>query len=1078
MGVCTVDFVQFPSIIKDKEEIYSENLKNFFRDKEIEGNKIPLSALRAIYRKDKYAFADIVDELSLRGFSFHPEKPNNILPNKAADLSAYIVAEEDGRNFENINFNRLGIPNFVKRFHVDSDLFFHKIPLDGFTALNGNLHLDEVREEFEYAGFAVFEAEGLPDERKEDAEENGGIFSKLPISRVFHENKFNLFRNFCKGKNYEYVSEITDDVIDQFSRAPSVGRRKLLDLEERLQEIRSKSEEELAKLYLDEGKEEPVIDNNYFATVAIDKLFNENRFTKFREFCRHEGLVNVGDILQAHIDKFASMPGVGRKKVTDVEEALRSFSEKADTLVESSFQAGELYEELKDWKVKDLLAIYGIAEDASFTEKLGDISGKKYAEFGEDADVPALMALSERLQNQKRPAEIIASFETVLTEREYDVLFHRFRHGKTLEELAQMFGVTRQRIQQIERKAIAKAKEHLHASHFPAIVQMLSPGERFINGENFRSLLGDGAYAAEIVKDDIFPYHERFDVFFFDEDGQKLFNGIEQFIDDLPDEFYLYEYESEWKEVLEKVGLEDSSLAILESLLEKNGFMKYGDLVTRQKLYLHDLLSHMFKKHIDGPLRLDDEAVEKLKQIARDHYDYELEGSFRSIDARLRDAENVLLVDRGTFQYFDGESIDQTLMEKVDAYLQERLETANVVNAEEVFNAFEDELAEHGIYNKHHLYSLIRYFYDGDYNIGQGNTLNIFRKDGKKVNAEETVLDLLKKKGGVSTKKELLEELHWKPYKLDLVVSSSRELIPWGQNQITFMGHLDLTETEKDELIKLAKGTIKDGYTTAALIYKELMFHPVLAPLINKKGIDEYSKLAAVIKVLVPSLKGHTNFLYLEDSQFTTIEDVIIHKFDGITSREEMREFAVEHGYKPVMAFNIIGKLLEQGLFIEVDTDELCPARKFQIPEDVIQQLIDFVEEKMDGKQYLSLSDVKGYRKRLPRLDEFRWNAYLMRSILVRRGYRQIQKIYNDYRYDKIIIVKEDSPIETFEQLVHHILKEEYDGNMHEVPVYDFLAEKGIFREQEYDHMKVLPYEIKNSGKLIQVDELGFVTLK
>ncbi|PIB54504.1 hypothetical protein, partial [Pseudomonas sp. 2995-1] len=62
--------------------------------------------------------------------------------------------------------------------------------------------------------------------------------------------------------------------------------------------------------------------------------------------------------------------------------------------------------------------------------------------------------------------------------------------------------------------------------------------------------------------------------------------------------------------------------------------------------------------------------------------------------------------------------------------------------------------------------------------------------------------------------------------------------------------------------------------------------------------------------------------------------------------------------------------------------------------------------------------------------------------------------------------------------LVHHVLKHEYDGNMHEVHVYEFLVEKGISPHQDYDADKKLPHEIRNYTNLVNVDEMGYVTLE
>jgi hypothetical protein len=150
--------------------------------------------------------------------------------------------------------------------------------------------------------------------------------------------------------------------------------------------------------------------------------------------------------------------------------------------------------------------------------------------------------------------------------------------------------------------------------------------------------------------------------------------------------------------------------------------------------------------------------------------------------------------------------------------------------------------------------------------------------------------------------------------------------------------------------------------------------------------------------------------------------------------------------------------------------DLLYPANEFLIPDEVVQALTAVVEQHMQGKRYISLNQLTEYTEKLL-IIPFRWNPFVMRSILVKHGFRQISKIHRDYRYDKILLVKEASEIQTFEELVYLVLKEEYEGNMHEVKVYEFLVERGILREQDSDYDKVLPSEIKDSGKLISVEK-------
>jgi RNA polymerase primary sigma factor len=105
--------------------------------------------------------------------------------------------------------------------------------------------------------------------------------------------------------------------------------------------------------------------------------------------------------------------------------------------------------------------ILKISQDTvSIDAQIGEEEDSRLADFIEDQEAvtPAEAATSELLkENIKRVLEF-------LTPREQKILRMRFGlddgHGHTLEETGQEFGVTRERIRQIEAKALMKLRKH------------------------------------------------------------------------------------------------------------------------------------------------------------------------------------------------------------------------------------------------------------------------------------------------------------------------------------------------------------------------------------------------------------------------------------------------------------------------------------------------------------------------------------------------------------------------------------------------------------------------------------------
>lgn len=1088
------DYIEIPDLVKGINEIHSENLLSLFENSTIDGNKISLDFLRETYKTNRKSFIDLVDELSLRGFRFITEKPTNILPSNVPQLSPYIEVNEGGSRFKSVDLSRLGIAGLIQRLHVNSDLFFHKIPLSCFKFMNANIDLKDLEEEFSKAGFVINHLydpkepsndntarmeELNPTELDSPANDTEEILSKLSINQLFEENKYKSFRKYCSWKKIILISDINPAVLEEYSRTPHVGNGKVRAIEERLEELKSLGTEILTEETPD--LEDPIIQLNhkYIGDKEIPQLFYDNSFTKFRLFCQEKGIKTVGQIKQKHMVAFSKRPMIGKKKVQDVLEQLEQYAATAKEMVPLTFDAGELFDFIKQWEVSSLLKLFGFQSISNSSLKIVDIQGVDFEKLEADFDIRILIEFSNKLRSLKIPKNIADDIPELLKEQEKSVIEGRFIQKWTLEETGQSIGVTRERIRQVEAKALKKIFNYLRINQFSLIVKLVTDSKTLIPQKELLGLIGgDHAYFIEVLKDknSIFAYIDKLDVFCTDPEECQDFNKIDEFMSDLPEQLYFNEFEQLFEEILEKVGVKEPSSEMVHQVLESYGFIRYGVLYSRRKLSIADILENLFRKYILHPLRIDETSIELLKKLALKHFDYQLEGSVRSIDARLRDVNNLILVDSNTYQWFESENFDQTIVTLVDSYLKKRFLEVNVINIDEVFKAFEEQLIPYQVTNKLHFYSIIKYFLDDEYSIGKGNTLNIYQNNKDKVEWKETIVETIRNMGGTCSKDNLREFLRVPMYRIDQAISSSDKLIPWGTNQIKLVEKIGLTNGEKEGLIALINRSIKDGYTTVGILYKELMFDRSLAGLIGKKGIDTKAKLAAVIKNLKPTLKGHINFLYEEGSHFTSFDDVILDHFKEGATRREIQDFAKEHGYGDVMSANLIGSLLDQELLIEVDFDMLYPAHAFNIPSETIQELISFIEQQMQGKEYLSLNQLKGYKRKLPAI-EFRWNPFVMRSILVKHGFRQIHKMYRDYRYDKILLVKEDSKIKTFEELVYYVLKKEYEGNLHEVNVYNFLVEKGILREQEYDYEKILPIEIKESENLISVNPIGIVSL-
>jgi RNA polymerase primary sigma factor len=109
-------------------------------------------------------------------------------------------------------------------------------------------------------------------------------------------------------------------------------------------------------------------------------------------------------------------------------------------------------------KVREILKIS--QEPVSLETPIGEEEDSQLGDFIEDEDATMPMeAVADIMQKEELNAVL-----NTLTHRERKVIELRFglkgEHPRTLEEVGQKFGVTRERIRQIEAKTLAKLKSY------------------------------------------------------------------------------------------------------------------------------------------------------------------------------------------------------------------------------------------------------------------------------------------------------------------------------------------------------------------------------------------------------------------------------------------------------------------------------------------------------------------------------------------------------------------------------------------------------------------------------------------
>lgn len=1084
------EYIKTPSWIKDLDYIKSENIERFKKTiLEQEKNLIDLNYLRSYYRENRNSFTDLVDELQLRGFEIYTIRPNNLF-NKNQYSPKHYILSNDKSDFNKIDFEKYLIGNFISRFKVVNKDFFDYLTLEGFKIFNSDIDLKSLKDDLIKSDFEVLEinSESIVDKTSEivltsngwdeekdnsmeEVEELEEVYGQDKIEKYFSENSYLIVLRFLKDKGINYLSEITNEIVIEFCRFKGAGKAKIRNFKDKLIELYREDEE-----YLD-------INYNIF---HIDFALSEIDFEDIRSFLKtNVGIQDIEDINEEVLELILQQKGVRNKKVEKIQEVIIEFqnierkSEDKKTL-SLSFN-GYWYEVYKEEKINDILKIFGFEDEINSNLRLKDINNKDLIELGLESNKDLIIKVSKLINKTKKLEEIFKNTIEKISDNNQQliVLEERYNNGLTLSSIGDMFNVTRERIRQLQKKTEEKIITYIKSEGIYESLILESKNKDYCEIKELMKYIPKGKeYIVKILLNNIenLYYFKPLNLLYlrnFKDIEEKIFEIIEE----LPDIFIIYDYLDYLIEQLELIGIKDVSVESIEELLMNYNYKIHGEYATNKQLTILECLNELFKNHVKEPIRMDEHGAKKVIELVKKYFDEDYNKSVRAIEARIRDNRDIILVDRLTFIHINNYKFNKEYLVEVFNFIKNALIDREFINIETVFNENREGCLEAGIKNKMSLYSLIQYYYNDEFKIGKGNTLDIYRSDNIEIlNRDDMLISTIKELGGKTTKEEINKILGWSDFKIENTISDSNLIIRNGKI-LTTLDYFNVTEEEKKEMELILSNLFKkDGFTTSYLLFKEMKFNNLLGEFIKRNEIETHEFLSSVVKKIFNNISGHVNYLYNEESEYKNIEDAIRHKFNGIFYKDEVKEFIYSYGYKDMMVSRSINNLVENGYFIEISSDKFINKKDFNIDENVKVEVVNYINEKIADNEYLSLSMLKGYRNILSEID-YKWTPQLIKSILIKEGYRQLRRVYQDQRYEKIIVVKNDSDIKSYSDLIYYVIKNEYEGNMHETKIYDFLASKGLVLEQEDIFDKKIPYDLKVTDK-ISIDEVGRVELK
>lgn len=442
------EILDIPSYYNDLlKEISSENLHPLL-------NSNPLEYMRNLFTIDNKKFYNLRDELILRGIGFHKKYQNNYLLGRNYEIQNVLIKTENTDSFKKINFSVIGASNFIERFQITSDLFFHNVPWEGLLSLFPNTAESFLRRAFEKEGFSFAPIEGyqaipLMEAQSDDNNlvkepmyiENDYLYDysqlELPIEHYFQGNIFQHFLKYCQANNIQIFSDLSLDKINDYAKQ-KFTRQKTIQL--------------ITKIYHDINKKYNPLPYDFEDAL---NLYQNNRFKKLCE------MVDVYYL--EYIEKFyeSDNPYENIYRQEDIEQFISYVNSNIESIVK------EKQNKEKQAKFKEV--VQKINEHANFKYILSMPLHELIEVFSIQESIPNeelyvydildnihYLSLLEKLligmDSMVELSEMLTSITELLKEREKEIIL--LRDTLTLQEVGDKIGVTRERVRQVEAALI------------------------------------------------------------------------------------------------------------------------------------------------------------------------------------------------------------------------------------------------------------------------------------------------------------------------------------------------------------------------------------------------------------------------------------------------------------------------------------------------------------------------------------------------------------------------------------------------------------------------------------------------
>ena len=546
---------------------------------------------------------------------------------------------------------------------------------------------------------------------------------------------------------------------------------------------------------------------------------------------------------------------------------------------------------------------------------------------------------------------------------------------KTLEEIGSEFGVSRERIRQIEVKAIEKIKEFIPKKEMllTMFFNILRKNNKIIELSDINKYIQNTDISSVIS---LIYILSDIDECSFNMDYCCLYDSnysFEDLINERLNTFPTYFSEEQAQ-----------SYTDVDELIFKKNYRKYQNIYLRNDLLHRDLYLSVIKNDFPNGYRTNSkEDYRKLKDILINKIgQLEEFPAQRSISAMISRDLDMIQCDEGTYiEIKNIDDIPDDLLQRIIDYI---FENKPVIYYNSIFKKFKNDLTKYNINNQFLLKGLIdrklpeNFFTKRDY-ISVGD---------KEICPYDRIIEIIKSFDNFFTINDLRKEMPGvEDYVFYNVLYPEKEngLIFLDNKKFIYRDKIKINDVDKDKLKSIIDELFKilnSDVITARKVYARIK-------LMEKDysinlGIKNYSyyDLFSIINVLFPNEYYYSRpFISINPGVSSTREELLknhLTKFTSFTNADA-KEYLTKMNAGNIYSYLMFMDSMSDN-FVQVDLDKMVKKEYVGLTEENIRNIKKIIKLLINNFGEIDTRTFNGYSM-FPKL-KYDWNKYLLAGIV------------------------------------------------------------------------------------------------